>query len=467
MLNLPVLHISLLHASLPHGATLNHWVPTLASLLIAVLWQSVALTLFAGCALRLLPGISSAARSHVWTAVLVLMAALPLAVSFPAHPGSPHPAVWHAGQRLSFAMVAIWLAAAACRLAQLLASAASLHRTLRRAKPASVLPGIAALLHEGPRAAILCTSPDVDRPSVAGFFRPRILLPPDLLASLDEAELRHLLLHEREHLRRRDDWINLLGQLSLVLFPLSPALLWLNHRLAVERELACDDGVLRNTGARKTYAACLARVAESSLLHRGLSLALGVLGPWHRRPELSRRVERILAAPPQMLSPGQIRLATGILCAGLLGGTALLAHSPELVSFASASGLSSSPAGNMASQADPARMSRKSMGFTGEGIPAPMLVKAVMPQPPRSPTLLGRAPSPVRLRKTIAARHRSTPPAVSLQRVDWARVAVSGPENPSIQAGPVLLQLTPINLDSSQVWYTAVRWGGSWILIQI
>jgi beta-lactamase regulating signal transducer with metallopeptidase domain len=66
---------------------------------------------------------------------------------------------------------------------------------------------------------------------VFGFLHPRILIPPALLERLTSPELQQVVLHEMEHLRRRDDWTNLLQKMGLVLFPLNPVLLWVERRL--------------------------------------------------------------------------------------------------------------------------------------------------------------------------------------------------------------------------------------------
>ncbi len=114
-------------------------------------------------------------------------------------------------------------------------------------------------------AAQVCTTTELDRPSVIGFFAPRILIPEWLYARLTREELEHVILHESEHLRRYDDWINLAQKLCLVVFPLNPALAWMERRLCREREMACDDGVVRATQAPRAYAACLASLAERGL----------------------------------------------------------------------------------------------------------------------------------------------------------------------------------------------------------
>jgi len=137
-------------------------------------------------------------------------------------------------------------------------------------------------------------------------------------------------MHEMEHLRRRDDWTNLLQKLSLVVFPLNPALIWIERQLCVERELACDDRVLKLTGARKAYAACLANLAEHSLVRRGVSLALGA---WERQSEVVRRVHRILSRNEREMGRRQVVGVVAVLLAGVLAGADGLAHAPALVRF--------------------------------------------------------------------------------------------------------------------------------------
>ncbi len=86
------------------------------------------------------------------------------------------------------------------------------------------------------------------------------------------------MLHEVGHLRRADDWINLLQKLSLVVFPLNPMLMWIERRLCLERELACDDDVLRLTKAPKAYATCLTNLAERRLEPQSGGVVAGRLG---------------------------------------------------------------------------------------------------------------------------------------------------------------------------------------------
>jgi beta-lactamase regulating signal transducer with metallopeptidase domain len=297
-----------------------------AAALLSAIWQGALLALCAAVCLRLLPRLSAATRSAIWMTVFAIAVSLHFVPS--THATSSSPEV-HAAPVWSLVFVALWLACTLFRAGQLLVSILRVRQVNRRAVPLSVgcyqAPAIG-------RRYQVCTSPDVDRPSVLGFFSPRVLLPVGLAEKLSPAELHQVLLHETEHLRRSDDWTNLLQKLALVVFPLNPALLYIERRLCEERELACDDRVLSSAAnnVRKTYATCLTQLAEHAIFRRGLSLALGA---WHRQSELSRRVYRILAPAESLMPPRAARFAATGLALTLAATGGVLARTPRLISF--------------------------------------------------------------------------------------------------------------------------------------
>lgn len=311
-----------------------------AGSLVSAVWEGLVLATCVGVCLRFWPGISAAARSVVWMAVLVVVAGLPLlhhsgqasVTQGDAH-GFQVNIVW------SIALVAVWALLTLVRAGQLVWSAVHLRGVALRATPVEVDASVLRLLEDGGRNAVLCSSEEIDRPSVVGFFTPRILLPPDVLEKLQPAELAQIVLHEMEHLRRGDDWTNLVQKLCLTLFPLNPVLFWIERRLCVERELACDDGVLRaqgeRRGAAKAYASCLANLAEHRLMQyqvvrRGVSLALGA---WERQSELAKRVHRILDRRETPMTGARMAMTLGCLLSGVAAGGFALAHSPRVVNF--------------------------------------------------------------------------------------------------------------------------------------
>jgi beta-lactamase regulating signal transducer with metallopeptidase domain len=310
--------------------------PMVAGALVAAVWQGTLLTVLAWVCLKAFPRLSAAARSAVWLGVFVLLIGLQIVpvLARPAAEAVSIP-VAHLDVRWSYAVLGLWAAFSVARAVQLGIGVVHMRRLVVRAVEIDAGPELKAALDEAAagRAVRFCTSDEIARPSVIGFFNPTILIPEKLLRSLSEAELKQVLIHEVEHLRRADDWTNLLQKLALVVFPLNPALLWVERKLCAERELACDDRVLEAGNGRKAYALCLAHLAEHAMLQRGMSLALGA---WEKRPELVRRVERILRGGPKTLGRRiAVGVAGGVMTASLCGAL-LLARSPAVVSFAPA-----------------------------------------------------------------------------------------------------------------------------------
>lgn len=302
-----------------------------AAALVMGVAEGLALTACVAAVLRLCPGLSAGVRSAVWTAALWMSVLLPVGSLVRSSGGAAAPrGVAEVGEGWALGLVGVWAVLSAARLAMLVVSAVRLREVWRRARPVEASAGFGELLRAGGRAAELCVSEDVDRPSVVGFLRPRVLLPAALLEELGPEEMEHIVRHEMEHLERRDDWTNLLQKVSLAVFPLNPVLFWLDRRLCRERELACDDGVLRQTRARKAYAACLASLAANRMAGRGSALALGALG---RESELSRRVHRILNWRESGMGRRSAVALAGVLMLGVAGGGTELARCPELLRF--------------------------------------------------------------------------------------------------------------------------------------
>lgn len=216
--------------------------------------------------------------------------------------------------RWVLAIAALWAGASTVRAANLALHSFRLRRLWKAARPVQVTAALVDALKDvrGGRVEI-CTTQSLDRPSVIGFLAPRILIPAWLMARLTQGELEQIVLHEAEHLRRRDDWTNLAQKLALMVFPLNPALVWMEHRLCREREMACDEGVVRITNAPRAYAACLASLAERGLERRQAE-ALS-LGAWQRRPELVHRVHGILRRKRRLSKGAAVALLGTVGCA--------------------------------------------------------------------------------------------------------------------------------------------------------
>lgn len=445
------------------SAVIHHISPLAASILIASVWQGLLLTAGAALALRLARGIPPQIRMWIWTAVLVLMMGLPALALLPARGLPPSHVEMHVAEGWSVGLLVAWLVCVVWRGAVLATGALKLRRLARRALPITVDGSVAELLKGCGRQALLCVSPEVNRPSVTGLLQPRILLPEGLLEVLTAAELKHVVLHEMEHLRRGDDWLNLLQQLSLVALPLNPALLWLDRRLCRERELACDDGVLRTTRAHNAYAACLVKLAEDSLLRKGAILAMSALGTGAQESELGARVRRILSGPASRKSPRRTAWAA---VAFLACTAALLARCPQWVAFeAQAQPLEQMAAVTTHWPVRPATLLPVAARDNRLGMARPVLAEAVLRGPgvaaAREVTLQRSRPRVKRpALRTVLAQGKVRKQMMLREEVTWSEAERA----PGATPGGRFL-MTGISV--SQPVYAAVPWRGGWLIVQL
>jgi hypothetical protein len=122
----------------------------------------------------------------------------------------------------------------------------------------------------------LVEHPDATAPMVVGLWRPTVVLPEGLAAELSDEELGMVLAHEAAHLRRHDALASLYLFACFALFFFHPGV-WLARReWRLDREAACDEEAMQQTGAPvQAYAAMLVRVSSGAV--RAPSLALSAV----------------------------------------------------------------------------------------------------------------------------------------------------------------------------------------------
>jgi beta-lactamase regulating signal transducer with metallopeptidase domain len=109
-------------------------------------------------------------------------------------------------------------------------------------------------------------------PAVKGVLRPHISLPAGIDGVLTERELKAVLVHELTHARRRDNLIRLIHETGQCLLWFHPLVWVTGFRLALYRELSCDEAVIRSSRGRDLVTA-LAKLAnpESALLLQAMA----------------------------------------------------------------------------------------------------------------------------------------------------------------------------------------------------
>ncbi|MFZ6873193.1 M56 family metallopeptidase [Undibacterium sp. Di27W] len=146
-------------------------------------------------------------------------------------------------------------------------------------------------------------------PALAGFFKPKIILPADFFVRYSAEEQALIIRHEQVHLRRGDVYAN-------SLFALLQCLLWFNplvHLAAryfrLDQELACDASVIAaQPQARRSYA--------EAMLKTQLSVTPSTLAcHWPSHHPLKERIMQLQESTPGFLKRSIAHLLLSGLCA--------------------------------------------------------------------------------------------------------------------------------------------------------
>jgi Zn-dependent protease with chaperone function len=319
---------------------LNAIAQTSAVQIVDCLVEGTLIAIFAGALLGVARRQNSGTRFAVWFSALMAIATLPLfAGSWWSHgggtpretwgqPGVTLPASWALYLFGAWAAAAIW---------SLLGVGRGLwHLHVLRQSSVALDPGLfdarleKTLKSKSARLVALCTSDLVRVPTAIGLVNPVIVLPRWVIEELSPDELNQILLHELAHLRRWDDWTNLAQKVVKALFFFHPAVWWIERKVSLEREMACDDAVIAETASPRAYAECLAHLAEKTLIERSLALAQAALG---RIRQTSLRVAQILDVnrPTNLgrASKPAVSLVAAFAIVCLLG----ISKAPRLIAF--------------------------------------------------------------------------------------------------------------------------------------
>jgi beta-lactamase regulating signal transducer with metallopeptidase domain len=304
--------------------------------------EGILIALFSWMILRLLPRQNSGTRFAVWFVALLAVAVLPMA-GLPllgtvagGHSllaGSERPLITLAGP-WGLMIFLVWILAASVALLRLVVGLWQL-RALRMScaaiDEAELDPEKRNVVAEfrSSRSVTLATSERVNVPTAVGFFKPMIVIPVWALRELTSSELNIVLLHEFAHLHRGDAWTNLLQKTVRAVFLFHPAVWWIERRLSLEREMACDDQVLAEMANPHGYAKCLVALLEKSVARRSLAMAQAAV---HRAREASLRLAQILdVGRPNSRSVW--KPALGLVSVFSLICLVIVPRAPQLVSF--------------------------------------------------------------------------------------------------------------------------------------
>ncbi len=473
--------------------------------------EGCLIAFFAWMLLRVLRRQNSGTRFAVWFVALLAVAAVAVLGGFRqasafalARMSSAllssisleklHPAITIPGRWAQFALLA-WAIGASVAMARLAVGLWQLQRLRRSCKPVvlseldpavrqtvetivgsrnlglqnldSQKLGSQKLGWRSPKSAIstpvtIATSDEVRVPAAIGLWKRTIILPPWALSELPPQDLNAILLHEFAHLRRGDDWTNLIQKIVHALFFFHPAVWWIEKQLSVEREMACDDAVLAETANPHGYATCLVSLLEKSLAHRLPSAPLSMAHAAVRRArEASDRLARILDAKrPKAI--GVWKPALGIVSVFSIFCFAVAPVAPQLIAFDQGRNPSFDPGFGQVVMAkatsDSAAAKRE---YSAQASNPPLVIPAAFRVPASSANTKTLRPSTA----NAISRQKPEPVLVAAAQLSKERteqlvnvVANAQKEDEIVPAMPTLVffETTRFETDGSSVWSVQV-----------
>lgn len=167
-----------------------------------------------------------------------------------------------------------------------------------------------------PASIRLLGSGIIETPMVLGWIRPVVLVPAAAFTTLTTEELKLVLLHELNHIRRMDHLINLLqGTAECVLF-FHPVTWWLSNQIRNERELCCDDLTIQTMNQPRIFARALFKLETLRIQRTNSTVNTAVHATGG---SLMSRITRMLETQNQIRTaktiwkaPLAVALATGL-----------------------------------------------------------------------------------------------------------------------------------------------------------
>jgi len=406
--------------------------------------EGTLIAVFAAVMLRLLHRQNSGTRFAAWFSALMAIAAVPFLSdvgSFHAALGAQsivRPAITLPGSWALY-LFAAWAVIAGWCLIRVGVGLKHLQALRKSCVPVD-LSRLDARLHDSlistmdrareNRKVSLCTSDRVQVPTAVGLFRPMVVVPRWAMEELSADELNQILLHELAHLSRWDDWTNLAQKVVKAVFFFHPGVWWIEKKVSLEREMACDDAVLAETANPRAYAECLTHLAERTLVRRSLALAQAALG---RVKQTSLRVAKILDSRRPTGSKQVWKPAIPLVAGFAIFSALLAAKEPRFVAFENVR-----PEANIAANASPGAL---------RPIPAKFVASGAKPQTALRPSFRSAA-------HRVAAKHDAAP---AIPRQQFERFETSFVINDAM-AAPKLVNLKASDATSAVSSETVFIW---------
>jgi beta-lactamase regulating signal transducer with metallopeptidase domain len=434
------------------------------------LWQGLVVAAALRVMLFALERVSANVRYAVCWAAALFVIALPVLPSLQSTPAVALPDAFRATQvdaivslpdawwTSTIVILAAWTLWAGIQIVRFVSAIVAIRRARSRSRAfplsaESVLPHWHRVRRQG-RGATLVVSDSVTTAAVLGWGSPMIAVAPSLVETLEADEIDRILIHEWAHVQRRDDLVNILHVVVRIVAGWHPALRWIDRRLHVEREIACDEITVAITGSPKSYAECLVKLASLKGAPAALRTAPAVFTP----SSLRARIVKIVS-PSSSIAPAWARSLAAAIVAVLclisvgVGGLDVV----EATAFAMPMVLPSRVLVTTPDPVAPIAPATRSMDMTSERSPRPTLARALPVQRPTADQPVASSTprtEPDVPRSTDAGNVVPAPPAV-----ETGAGSIVGQPIPVVTAVP--LERSDVKAKPPQSPWSAAAAGGT------
>jgi beta-lactamase regulating signal transducer with metallopeptidase domain len=174
------------------------------------------------------------------------------------------------------------------------------------------------------KRARIFISPALTSPISMGMHAPSVILPAGLHQSINDGELRAILLHELAHIYHYDHIVGLLQRFMKALYWWNPLVYRLCNTLSVAREEVSDNYAISGMESAEKYAALLVNLVEKTCLINRLPCTAGMANPYVL---LETRIKNLVSKERDMRmktnnkTTSIIALSTVLLCGLVVMGS--------------------------------------------------------------------------------------------------------------------------------------------------
>ncbi|MDZ7319801.1 MAG: M56 family metallopeptidase, partial [candidate division KSB1 bacterium] len=137
-------------------------------------------------------------------------------------------------------------------------------------------------------------------PVLFGIFKPKILVPINFAQQMTADQIKHILLHELAHYKRKDVLVSCLTTILQIIHWFNPMIWFAFYRMRMDRELACDEMALNRIGAAQSqaYGQTIISLLETMTTKFWLPVTVSII---ESKKDLKRRLAMIVNFKQQPL----------------------------------------------------------------------------------------------------------------------------------------------------------------------